>query len=330
MTALAGGVLEHPIGAHGAFALHVRSHDVRLVAVDGDTVRLRARDGGDLRRLDVERGQGLLAVRAGGGVDDLEVEVPREATVLVEGSSGDVIVHGLRAEQRYRTSSGDIQLDDVGGLLTAEAVSGDVRIVAVERIEVSARTVSGDLTLQAGAIATMRATTTSGDLRLAGRFEGDGPFTIQTVSGDAVLAPAGDLAVSVSTITGDVRTDIVARQEGPRSQRRIIVGSGSPALAFSSTSGDLRIGKAIGLRIAPPRPMVAPVPPPPPTAPALEEAAVTPPTEPADVAADVTPDDPEIDILRALERGDIDVAEATRRLAELTDGPDPVEADHVG
>ena len=330
MTAATLGVIEHAIGTGGALALHVRSHDVRLVAVDGETVRLRARDGSDLRRLDVERGQGLLAVRAAGGVDDRDVEVPRDATVLVEGSSGDIVVHGLRAEQRYRTSSGDIQLDGVGGQILAEAVSGDVRIVAVERVDLSARTVSGDLTLQAGAIAAMRAITTSGDLRIAGRFEGEGPFTIETVSGDAMLAPAGSLAVSVSTITGDVRTDIEARQEGPRGQRRVIVGSGSPALAFRSTSGDLRIGKAVPLPIDAPRPPAAPLPPTPPQLPTLEEDApmsIDPATEAIADAADASP---ELDILRALERGDIDVAEATRRLAALTDGDDSSETDHVG
>jgi hypothetical protein len=53
---------------------------------------------------------------------------------------------------------------------------------------------------------------------------------------------------------------------------------------------------------------------------------------PGDLNADdagVTDDRVELDILRALERGDIDVAEASRRLAELADGPRP-EPDHAG
>lgn len=333
MTAATAAAIEHVIGTTGAFALHVRSHDVRLIGVDGDTARVRTRDG-DLRRLDVQRGDGVLSVRAGGGVDDLEVEVPRDAAIVVESSSGDVTARGLRGEGRYRTSSGDIQLDRVAGRLTAEAVSGDVRIVAADRVEISARTVSGDLSLQAGTIASMRAVTTSGDLRIAGSFEGDGPFTIQTVSGDAMVAPAGGLLVTVSTITGDIRTDVEARQDGPRGQRRVIVGSGAPALAFSSTSGDLRIGKAVPLPVAPPQPPVAPTPPLPPTPPTLVEDApmstTDSATDPADVVADVVPDDPEIEILRALERGEIDVPEATRRLAALTADPDGSEAGHVG
>ena len=325
MTAPTTGVLEHTIGSTGAFALNVRSNDVRVVAVDGDSVRIRARDGRDLTRLDTERGPGLLSVRAGGGVDELDVDVPRHATVVIEASSGDIIVRGLRSEQHYRTSSGDIQLDAVGGRLSAEAVSGDVRIVASARVEVSARTVSGDLAVQAGAIATLRAVTTSGDLRVAGRFEGEGPFSLETVSGDATLASAGPgLDITVSTITGDVRSEVEARQEGPRGQRRLVIGSGSPALSFRSTSGDLRIARAV------PLPIEAPRPPAPPSAPTLEEdAAMSTDRLPA-ADLDVVPDDPELDILRALERGDIDVSEATRRLAALADDPDAGEDDHAG
>jgi hypothetical protein len=55
-------------------------------------------------------------------------------------------------------------------------------------------------------------------------------------------------------------------------------------------------------------------------------------TDPADVVLDQGPVDPELEILRALERGDIDVAEATQRLAALTADPDrdEIETDHVG
>ena len=330
MTAAPATTIEHVIGTSGAVSLHVRSADVRLRAVEGDTVRVRSRDERDLRRIDAEHGPGLLVLRASAGVDALEVEVPRDATVLVEGSSGDIAARGLRADQRYRTSSGDIQLDEVGGRLTAEAVSGDVRIVAVGSVEVSARTVSGDLAIQAGTIATLRAVTTSGDLRLAGRFEGDGPFSVETVSGDATLAPAGDLGVTVTTITGDVRSDVDAHQEGPRGRRTIRIGRGLPALEFRSTSGDLRLARAVTLPVAPPRPVTLPSPPAPPIPPSVEEIAPMSTTDPAEPARTSSPDEAvQLDILRALERGDIDVAEATRRLAALTHEPAP-ESDHAG
>ena len=315
-------MVEHVIGADGAFTLAARNSDIRVRAVPGDTVRIRARDGSDLRRLDTEPGDGILAVRARGGAPDLDIEVPVAAAIIVEGSSSDLAAIGLRGEQRYRTASGDIELHDVGGRLAIEAVSGDVAIVAAAPAEVSARTVSGDLAIQAGSITRLRAVTTSGDLHVAGSFDGAGPFAIETVSGDATLAPANGLRVEASSITGDVRADVDARSEGPRGRRTVVVGAGGPEVTFRSTSGDLRIVGAAVLAPAPIAPPDAPQPPPIPS----PDAPVIP--LPAAALADTTTDadpteaasiDPSLVILRDLERGEIDVDEAMRRLAAAED-----------
>ena len=317
-------MVEHVIGADGAFTLAARNSDIRLRAVAGDTVRIRARDGSDLRRLDTEPGDGILAVRARGGAPDLDIEVPVAAAVIIEGSSSDLAAIGLRGEQRYRTASGDIVLDDVGGRLAIEAVSGDVAILAAAPAEVSARTVSGDLAIRAGSISRLRAVTTSGDLHVAGSFDGDGPYAIETVSGDATLAPANGLRVEASSITGDVQADVDARSEGPRGRRTVVVGPGGADLTFRSTSGDLRIVRATVLAPAPVAPPEAPAPPPAPQTPEIPviplPAAAVDDTPSGDVATDDTATaDPSLAILRDLERGDIDVDEATRRLAALGD-----------
>ena len=318
--------IEHTIGPSGSFRLDVRSSEVRVLAVDGDAVRIRARDRSSLSRLDVQAADRDLSVRASGGAPDLVVEVPTGASVTVEGSGSDLQVEGLRGDQRYRTASGDIHLRDVGGQLIIEAVSGDVDIVAGAPTTVAARTVSGDLSLRAGPIQALRAVTTSGDVRIAGRFDGEGPFAIETVSGDATIAPAEGLRIRTSTVTGDVRTEGDARAEGQRGQRTVIVGAGRPEMTFRSTSGDLRVVRALPLA-APVRPTVPP-PPAPPEAPALVASTVS---------SDPDPDaESRLDILRALERGEIDVAEATLRLealeidADAPDEPATDESDHAG
>ena len=322
-------MVEHVIGADGAFTLEARNCDIRLRAVPGDTVRIRARDGSDLRRLDSEPGDGMLAVQARGGAPDLDIEVPVAAAIIIQGSSSDLAAIGLRGEQRYRTASGDIELHDVGGRLAIEAVSGDVDVLAAAPTEVSARTVSGDLALRAGSITRLRAVTTSGDLHIAGSFDGDGPYAIETVSGDATLAPANGMRVEVSSITGDVRADVDSRAEGPRGRRTIVVGAGGPDVTFRSTSGDLHIVRAAVLAASPvaPPPLPAPLPEIAPDHP-VDESRVPSDDDapPADAGTDAEPGDASLDILRALERGEIDVDEATRRLAAVEDE----EAGHGG
>ena len=249
-------MVEHVIGADGAFTLAARNSDIRLRAVAGDTVRIRARDGSDLRRLDTEPGDGILAVRARGGAPDLDIEVPVAAAVIIEGSSSDLAAIGLRGEQRYRTASGDIVSDDVGGRLAIEAVSGDVAILAAARPRSAPGPCPVTSPSGAGSISRLRAVTTSGDLHVAGSFDGDGPYAIETVSGDATLAPANGLRVEASSITGDVQADVDARSEGPRGRRTVVVGPGGADLTFRSTSGDLRIVRATVLApapVAPPR-----------------------------------------------------------------------------
>ncbi len=111
------------------------------------------------------------------------------------------------------------------GRLVVDAVSGDIDVVAVADIDLSARTVSGDLEIRAGNLRKLGASTTSGDLKIAGRFSGHGPYTIETVSGDGVLAPVGDIQIEMTTIAGDLRSDLEARPEGGRGRRKLIVGS---------------------------------------------------------------------------------------------------------
>lgn len=305
--------IEHDIGLAGRFTLHVRTTDVRLRGVEGETVRIRGRRAAALDGVEVDRGteQLLVSVRSG-RAPDLEIDVPIGAAVTVEGASSDIEAQGLLGDQRYRTASGDLRLDGVRGSITAEAVSGDVEIVAGGAASILARTVSGELSIQAGVLDALRVTTTSGDVHVAGRFAGPGPFGIETVSGDAVLAPADGLRVVATTITGDVRSDLPSRQEGSGGQRTLVVGDSGATLTFRSMSGDLRVVRAV--QLAPP------------------VAGGTPAADAREATTAPSVDDNEqarLDLLRALERGDIDIDEAGRRLEALDEHTDHQETDRV-
>jgi len=310
-------VVTHRIGADGMVVVRIADGQVRLRGVTGDDATVRAADGNPLVGLDIEPGERSLTIRTGRGIElrgfgwggrsrgrgrtcDVELEIPSGATVVVEGASTDVEVRGLRGDQRYRSASGDLVLREVSGSLTIEALSGDVEIGADGPSTISARSVSGDLDVRAGSIAELRASTTSGDLYVAGSFDGDGPFSIETVTGDATLSPANGVRVEARTITGDIDSELPARRDDADGRRALVIGAGGPTITFRSTSGDLRVVAAD--RATPHATPGA--------------------TAPARSTTHAPVDDARLTILRALERGEIDVAEAGRRLEVLGDGDD--------
>ena len=250
-TTTTGSGIAHAIGTDGLFSLSLRSGAARLRAVDGDTLRVRDRGAHDLAAMfTIDLGQGSAALRAidgstffGGGrhAPDLDIDVPREATIVVDAASGDLDATGTLGDQRYRTASGEVTLADVSGRIAVEAVSGGVDLVATGEAQLTVRTVSGDVQLRADTIASLDVATTSGDLRMDGRLAGAGPFGIVTVSGDVQLAPSGDLRIELASLSGDLRSEIGGASDGGRGRRSLTVGKGGPLLTVRSLSGDVNV-----------------------------------------------------------------------------------------
>jgi Toastrack DUF4097/SHOCT-like domain len=307
-----GSRLEHRIGADGLFSIQLRSGDVRLRGIDGDTLVVVERHGRDLGdAFEIALADGSVSLRElrgshGGHGGDLDIAMPRGATLVVETTGGDLEVDGLTGDQRYRTASGDLQMRSVAGDILVQGVSGDVSVVAVADAAVTLTTVSGDVELRAATLGTLRVATTSGDLKVAGRLAGRGPFSIETVSGDVLLAPAGDLRIDMRTVSGDLSSDVGGRIESGRGRRSVTIGTGGPTLAVRSMSGDVTVVRPVAFS-GEPQPV---------------EPAAAEPGQPANGAIAAAYDDARLRILRSLERGEIDVAEASRRLEALEGGPD--------
>jgi hypothetical protein len=286
---------EHTIGRDGLLVLRLTDGDARLNGVDGDRVIIRSDDGDRLDGFVVEHGERSLEISTQGPDSaDLDIDVPAGATVILEARSADVVVANLTGDVRLSTASGDLTLRGVSGKLTAEAVSGDLEIVAGGTLSLEARTVSGDLELLAHDLERLKATTTSGDLSIVGQFVGAGPFAIETVSGDTSLGPLGDVRIEATTLTGDIHGRGIGHRS-PRDRGPIVIGSGDgPSIAFRSTSGDLSIvPRTPGASGQPRNPAEAPS------------------------TTTETDDDPTLSILRALERGEIDLDDARTRFAAV-------------
>ena len=323
--------LEHRIGETGEFALRLLSGDIEIRGVDGDTVRVRDRDGGDLaKRFTMSSGDDRLELRADerlrmglgfglrndGGSASIAVEVPVSARVTIETASADTRASGLRRDQRYRTASGSVDLESATGSITIDAVSGDVTVDLAGDAQLTGRSVSGDVTVRGGRLGAMALSTTSGEIEVHTDLAGPGPFTIQTVSGDVSISTATGLRVEARTLTGDISTDAPRQSGSGRGQHVVTLGDGATPLAFKSISGDLRLSTVLAARgaavspaapapLAPPLPVTQPWPPesPPPAGPAEPDARAS----------------ERLAVLRDLEQARIDIDTASQLLAALED-----------
>jgi hypothetical protein len=322
--------IERPIGPNGRFALRVTSPDVELRASRDTTARvsvqfeLRAADDAEADelfervRFHVREGDGFLEVtepkRGDSGIGGIarmfgigsaraevsvSAEVPSGTNLTYDGVSADVTAGGLTGEQEYRTVSGDLVLDKLAGTVRVRGVSSDVSIRAEEPLRLEANTVSGDVSAFAPRFDELRMVTVSGDVEIEGELAPRLEHRIETVSGDLSIGVVGGMTLEVRGLSTDVDISVPHRSEGSRDRRRYIVGDGAASVLFSSMSGD--VSARGSRRFAGP---IAPTPPVPPTAP-------TPPVAPTAPAPSA---EAQLEILQALERGEIDVDEAARRL----------------
>ena len=315
----------HEIGERGRLALRVTNPDVQMRGDDGTIARVRitfeirattdaeADEIFDRLRYQVIEGTGSLEIAepkhgAGAGLGSLvrlfgigsgqvettvEVDAPRLSDVRYDGVSADLTATGFRGSQEYRTVSGDLVLDGIGGDVRIRGVSSDVSLRAeapLSALEIN--TVSGDVSGVAPRIEQLRAATVSGDVELEGILAEGPEHRIETVSGDVSLGVIDNLTVEVRGLSTDADIRLPHRSEGSRDRRRYVIGNGEAQLLFSSMSGDIEV--------RPPRRSGQTAPPP------------APPAPPRPSTID---DDQQLSVLRALERGEIDVEEATRRLS---------------
>lgn len=311
--------VEHPIGERGRVTIKVTEGDVRVQGIAGPDARMRitfdiraasdaeADDIFEAVKLEVEAGPGLLKIEerdgrpsigkalsrlfSSIGYTDLAIEafLPAGVELHLAGVSSDVETSGMRGDQRYATVSGDLMLTDLGGSVRLNAVSGDATLRATEAVSVSAEAVSGDLAITAPRLESLRASSVSGDIELETELVSGGDYRVNTVSGDFVVGLRGSATFEIRGLSTDVHSEIDHRLEGRSDRRRLIIGQGGPLVVFSSMSGDVDVRRPRDL---------APYPH------AAQQATESVPAPEA-----------QMEILRLLERGEIDVDEATRRLA---------------
>ena len=320
--------IEHEIGPTGRFSLRVTSPDVELRAVEGGMARVRvqfelrapieaeADDIFERVRFQVAEGSGSLVVtepkRGDSGIGSLvrilgmgsgrietsvSAEVPAGASIGFDGVSADLTATGFRAAQQYRTVSGDLVLDRLAGDVRVRRVSSDVTIRAEDALRLEMNTVSGDISAFAPRFEEVRLVTVSGDIEIEGELAQAREHRVETVSGDLSIGVVGGITLEVRGLSTEAHVSVPHRSEGSRDRRRYVIGGGEATLRFSSMSGDVMAHPTRRFSGAP-VPPVAPIPPTPPSTPL------------APISAEE-----QMRILEAVERGEMDVEEASRQLS---------------
>lgn len=230
-------------GSQTSVSVNNVSGRIRVTSWDGETVRVRyvkqARTAADLKDFVIEvRGAGdTVSVRpvyepAGGlgrfGSVDFDISVPRRISRLS--------LHNV---------SGEIEVDDVAGVVDKElgTVSGSIKTSGAG--DLSAKTTSGAIEFEFSGDA-LQASSVSGKIQGTIASLGARGADIGTISGRVeVEAFAGlDASLDLRSLSGSISCDFpVTIREQSRGKLLGTVGKGAVPLSVSTTSGSIRIQK---------------------------------------------------------------------------------------
>lgn len=207
--------------------------------------------------------------------NDVELEVPRGATVYLETQDGDIEVEDV-AEAHLETHDGKIEAMRISKVIDAASLGGDVTladvsgrasltslngVIEVRRVRpldgsdfLKVKTVSGDILLDEIGPARVEANTISGELRLTGRLARGGTYDFTTTTGDVTMLMPPDSSFKVNAKVsehGEIITEFPLQYKGPGSPAtplqtgRLLgtYGSGDATINLISFSGTLRLRK---------------------------------------------------------------------------------------
>jgi DUF4097 and DUF4098 domain-containing protein YvlB len=230
-----------PLDAGGTLELDIVAGSVRISGWDRTEVRITGSIDPQYVELNIDTSDDSVSIevdpiRNSGKqqrlLAELEISVPRSATLELESISAGFDIDGF---------DGEVDVETVSGAVT---VSGGPREVAVS-------TISGAIEVKTGGdLRNGEFESVSGRQVLSGGLAADGRFSFETVSGDIELRlPAGTAArFDVETFSGSVRNDFGPDAEKtsaylPSLELRFAIGSGGARVSIESMNGDIRLIK---------------------------------------------------------------------------------------
>jgi DUF4097 and DUF4098 domain-containing protein YvlB len=168
-----------------------------------------------------------------------------EGEVRVFTTQGDIDVRGGRGFIQLETVNGRVNLEEADGNIEVQSTNGRVTVTGASG-EIAATSVNGRVTLQGIESSDVRAETTSGGVYFDGTIVDGGRYTLNTHSGDVVVAmqEGVNATFGVSTFSGNLDTAFPVTVTGTRAPGRpfsFTLGDGSARVELRSFSGDIEL-----------------------------------------------------------------------------------------
>jgi hypothetical protein len=290
----------------------------------------------------VERSMRRMGRRIGAEIElghwaggrNFTIKVPNRCDVNLRSSTGDLTIRDVRGALYLQTASGDVHLEAIRGPVIVHSASGDIRIDGISG-KLGANTASGDISIEDANLEELIAHSASGDVNLEMLRVPHKSFDVKTVSGDLNVELPGDgrLTLQISTFSGDFHCSLPYERTESGSRRgreqNVIINGGGPMARFHSLSGDIDImGSKRRSTDAPPLDLEQTSTEEPVGEPTMDLSRQNAPQAGTEQTGEGSDDmsEPEgyaarqqasLEILQAVERGEISAQDAVKRLSEL-------------
>ena len=204
---------------------------------------------GEEIELDVPRG---ATVNVKGSESETTIDSVRKVTVLIDG--GDIFLNNIAQGIEARTFQGDVTVENSSGAMTLTCTTGNIVAFDVSASEIGdvfkAKTNSGAITLQKIRHRQTEVGSNSGSIRFNGEFQSGGQYNLGTQNGSILISIPEKSSFKLNASYGfgvfnsEIPLQNLVKSPAPRAQNLSAqLGSGDATLSLKTVSGAVHIRK---------------------------------------------------------------------------------------
>ncbi len=204
--------------------------------------------------------------------EDIEIDVPRGATVSVKGQASEAMIDSVNKVSRVEIIGGNIFLDNIaegieattyqgsitvqnsGGAITLGSTTGNIVAFDVAPSEIGdifkAKTNSGAITLQKVEHRQMEINSSSGAIKFVGAIQNGGQYTLGTLNGSIQMLIPEKTSCKINALYGygnfnsDFKLKVITINNTSKAQSLVgSIGDGDANVNLTTYNGAIRIKK---------------------------------------------------------------------------------------